>query len=294
MQIPESCRHDVDVAVNKLVRHNNLHLHASVVSKEQVHRLVAKLLENRSDKKHPKSPPASSENPAKAVVPPAKNSPPAADPLPPIAEPRASLPPVTEPRLAPLQETPEEAPGPSVSTVPKKESPQPAVGTSSGAADSSVIEEIEDDLDFGSDLEDLDLGLDSPGKPGADSSAMNPARDPYGVGADPFATAAPALDKAEVMAGKVDLNKVDEDVLKQAKALMEEDFSQNAVKPGDAEYVYDKRVEFETVEGPGEWDDSDSDDDEPQIDAGSPLSDGGSPISNAGSPVDEDDDMYNF
>ena len=32
MQIPESCRHDVDVAVNKRVRHNNLHLHASVVS----------------------------------------------------------------------------------------------------------------------------------------------------------------------------------------------------------------------------------------------------------------------
>merc|ERR1711988_1144565 len=44
MQIPESCAHDVELAVQKLIQHNNIHLHHSVVSKEQVRRLVERLL----------------------------------------------------------------------------------------------------------------------------------------------------------------------------------------------------------------------------------------------------------
>lgn len=219
MQLPSSCLHDADVAVHKLVRHNPIHLHASVVSKEQVKRLVAKLL----------SKPAS--------------------PKPAAAKPAAAKPAAPQAPASP-----------------------------------------EDLLD---DLGDLELDLDSPQQPGSSRPADPYAADPYAAaGGDPFAKPPVSLDKGEVMRGGVDLNKVDEEVLVKAKELMDEEFSKNALKPGDAGYEHDKRVEFEVVQGVGDWDD-DSDDEieEELIDAGSPLSMGG-----PGSPLDtgEDDDMYNF
>jgi hypothetical protein len=181
MQIPGSCLHDVDLAVNKLVRHNNIHLHPSVVSKAQVQRLVERLL-----------------------VEPAGNS---------LGE-------TTNPPF----------------------SPEPV---------------------------------------------QDPRSDPFAV-VDPFAKPEPQLNKREVMTGVVDLQRADDDVVKKAKALMEEDFEKHALKPGDDKFVYDKRVEFEVVEGHGEWDDDDSDSD---VGLGEhSLSTGQSPLE-TGSPGD---DMYAF
>lgn len=193
MQIPGSCLHDVDLAVKKLVRHNNIHLHPSVVSKEQVQRLVEKLFAQ----------PDSSQREVKSVPKPQTLAPP-------------------------------------------------------------------------------------------------PQSDPFSSGdpfADPFATPGPSLNKTEVMTGKLDLQKADEDVVTKAKEIMEEDFEKNALRPGDEGYVHDKRVEFDIAEGPGDWDE-DSEEEEESPDIRSPgnrsLSSGGSAL-DTGSPVDHgDDEMYNF
>ncbi len=118
-------------------------------------------------------------------------------------------------------------------------------------------------------------------------SAKDPyAKDPY---ADPFSKAQVSLNKHDVMTDKIDLNRADEEVVQKAKELMDEDFEQRVLRPGDPGFVYDKRVDFEIVEGPGDWDDA-SDADEPSVDAGSPLS--------IGSPLevgdDISDDAYHF
>ena len=72
MQIPASCLHDVEVAVSKLVRHNNIHLHASVVSKDQVTRLVTRLLAPPSpevvSKTESKESPTKKEEPIKSTA----------------------------------------------------------------------------------------------------------------------------------------------------------------------------------------------------------------------------------
>ncbi|KEG14711.1 hypothetical protein DQ04_00331040 [Trypanosoma grayi] len=54
----------------------------------------------------------------------------------------------------------------------------------------------------------------------------------------------------------VDLNDADDVTLREFKAKMEEKFVENAVRPGDPGYVYDKRLEVKPTER-SEWDDSD-------------------------------------
>jgi len=223
MQIPSSCLHDVGLAVQKLVRHNNIHLHPSVVSKDQVQRLVEKLI----------TPPAqqagSSQRDSKQTsdLPPASHT----SDLPPVSH-TSDLPPVSR-----------------TSDLP------PVSGMS-------------------------------------DPMSADPMSDPFANAHDPFAPVEPVLDKHDVMTGALDLNKADDDVVKKAKEIMEEDFEQNAVKPGDAGFVYDKREEFVAVEGPGDWDDDDSDDGEQQ----SPGMSSGQLDSPMDSPLDvgDDDDMYDF
>lgn len=177
MQIPESCLHDVDLAVKKLVRHNNIHLHPSIVSKEQVKRLVERLI------------------------------------------------------------------------------------AGSSAAPGFKVEQ-------------------------KDVLSRAAAADPFTAGGgDPFAQPEVALDKVEVMTGKLDLQTADDEVVKKAKEIMEEDFDKHALRPGDANFVYDKRIEFTPVEGAGDWDDDSSEDgieDEPSL----------GPV--VGTDDKEEDDMYNF
>ncbi|KAK7197278.1 CEP19-like protein [Novymonas esmeraldas] len=57
----------------------------------------------------------------------------------------------------------------------------------------------------------------------------------------------------------VDLNDADEVTLQEFKDVMNEKFKANVVKPGDAGYVYDKRVEVTRPAQSSEWDDDDSD-----------------------------------
>lgn len=54
-----------------------------------------------------------------------------------------------------------------------------------------------------------------------------------------------------------DLNKVDDEVLKRKKSVMEETFEKNLKKPGDPDYQYDIQMDFDEVEG-CEWDSEDS------------------------------------
>ena len=42
-----------------------------------------------------------------------------------------------------------------------------------------------------------------------------------------------------------DLNKLGDDEIKKKKEIMDETFNKNRIKPGDPDFVYDKRVDFE-------------------------------------------------
>lgn len=54
-----------------------------------------------------------------------------------------------------------------------------------------------------------------------------------------------------------DLNKLDDYELDKRKAAMDEDFEKNRLRPGDADYVYDKEVEFNEGKIESGWDDED-------------------------------------
>lgn len=51
-----------------------------------------------------------------------------------------------------------------------------------------------------------------------------------------------------------DMNKVRPSVLLHVKALMECNFDAHLLKPGDAGYVYDKRIDFEDAVSESSWD----------------------------------------
>ena len=60
--------------------------------------------------------------------------------------------------------------------------------------------------------------------------------------------------------GDLDLNKVDEGTLDQAKKNMNVDFLKNRIRPGDQGYEFDKQVDFaqvDEVESDNSWDDMD-------------------------------------
>ena len=52
-----------------------------------------------------------------------------------------------------------------------------------------------------------------------------------------------------------DLNKLDTNALKKEKAKMDVAFQEKQLKPGDAGFEYDKRVEFEGPKEANDWDD---------------------------------------
>lgn len=54
-----------------------------------------------------------------------------------------------------------------------------------------------------------------------------------------------------------DLNRVSEEELRRAKALMTVEFSKNQVKPGDPGYRYDVSVEFGAPTQDNDWDEED-------------------------------------
>jgi len=84
---------------------------------------------------------------------------------------------------------------------------------------------------------------------GAGGAASAPAAQP----APPPAPAAPPA-LAGVLAGIGDLQRAGPSALQAAKAKMELVFEANAVKPGDAAYVYDKRANFVEPSEASEWD----------------------------------------
>lgn len=55
-----------------------------------------------------------------------------------------------------------------------------------------------------------------------------------------------------------DLNKLDDDKLKERKAAMDIDFERNRIKPGDEDFMYDKEIEFpDTGKIESGWDEDD-------------------------------------
>ena len=61
----------------------------------------------------------------------------------------------------------------------------------------------------------------------------------------------------EKYAEQVDLCKVDQSELDEAKKRMDAGFEARRVRPGDAQYQYDIRVDFEPATEDNDWDDSD-------------------------------------
>ena len=53
-----------------------------------------------------------------------------------------------------------------------------------------------------------------------------------------------AVDMAKYDYSKLDLNKLDDDELKAHKKAMDELYTKNIVRPGDAGYQYDMRTDF--------------------------------------------------
>ncbi|PRP80009.1 hypothetical protein PROFUN_12296 [Planoprotostelium fungivorum] len=82
------------------------------------------------------------------------------------------------------------------------------------------------------------------------SSAM---RERGGITAAP-----PPIKSAQPAAGfdgDTNLNKLSHEEIVKAKGVMNETFVENQVKPGDAAFQYDKRVEFKQPAAASEWDD---------------------------------------
>jgi hypothetical protein len=114
---------------------------------------------------------------------------------------------------------------PSISAVPTLLAQKPvAVETpkESEKTDDDAFDDLLGDI-LGSDLDDLDYSSEDP------------------------------------LEGDVDLNKVDEGTLDQAKKNMNVAFLKNRVRPGDQGYEFDKRVDFAAVEieSDNSWDDMD-------------------------------------
>lgn len=96
---------------------------------------------------------------------------------------------------------------------------------------------------------------------GDGGSQSSPQQSPPATGTDAQRAATAAVDDVH------DLNRASEDELKAAKAAMEVAFERVALKPGDANYVHDKRVavpegELEDNDWDDEIDDFETDDEE--------------------------------
>jgi hypothetical protein len=59
-----------------------------------------------------------------------------------------------------------------------------------------------------------------------------------------------------------DLNKVSEEENARAKEIMSARFEKNRLQPGDAGYVYDKRVDFSGPTAPADWDDDEEEEED--------------------------------
>ena len=56
-------------------------------------------------------------------------------------------------------------------------------------------------------------------------------------------------------APKIDLKGKDISLIEQYKAQMQREFEMNVIKPGDPEFVYDLKVDFEPGSSENDWDD---------------------------------------
>jgi len=323
MQIPASCMQDIELAVKKLVRHNNVHLHRSVVSTDQVRRLVTKLLSEKPQEAPKATTKVDREKDLLRVFQACHGSD------------RGAIDSsllkafdvgkngwsrqrnegvrqnvgdgnITEAKFLEVYgiELRAESNEGFTSIVVHLLACAPQQPMMRSTIDSSSLKESVIEVDLGDSLglgdDDFmdDLGLDDglPGLGSGDSGGNkiggNPfGGDPMGGGGDPFNTC-PDLKKEDVMADKIDLNKADETVVAKAKELMDEDFHQKALRPGDEGFEYDKRIEFEVVQGAGDWDDESGSEEEELIEVEeleeslSPL---GSPLS-----IGDGEDPYNF
>lgn len=64
------------------------------------------------------------------------------------------------------------------------------------------------------------------------------------------------MDESSLDAGnlhEIDLNRCSDELNQKAKAIMSQEFESKRLKPGDPDFVYDKRIDFEPTES-NEWD----------------------------------------
>jgi len=70
-------------------------------------------------------------------------------------------------------------------------------------------------------------------------------------------TAAAREERLRLRGDDVDLQHVEQSELDRYKAAMEAEFEQNAIKPGDANWVHDVQVDFGDAEEDCGWDEED-------------------------------------
>lgn len=119
--------------------------------------------------------------------------------------------------------------------------------------------------DFENDFEDEDdndLSLPLPGsnakdKVGAEKNGGEAATEEGADADDGEAEAAAERERLRLRGDDVDLNKVEESELDTYKRLMEEEFQQKAIKPGDPNWQHDVQVDFGDAEEDCGWDEED-------------------------------------
>ncbi|KAL9646963.1 hypothetical protein ABK040_013821 [Willaertia magna] len=85
------------------------------------------------------------------------------------------------------------------------------------------------------------------------SITNKPLTDPEAMVQKKFLT---SEDVNSLIQSNVNLNKLNDEGLKQVKKHMERDFEKNLLKPGDKGYVYDKTVDFSSIpKKTSSWDD---------------------------------------
>ena len=134
------------------------------------------------------------------------------------------------------------------------------VGTKSPDLDEELVEE-EDIPDYADDFEDDDfededddLPLPLPGS-NAKDKVGGEERTANSEAAEE--TAAAREERLRLRGDDVDLQHVEQSELDRYKAAMEAEFEQNAIKPGDANWVHDVQVDFGDAEEDCGWDEED-------------------------------------
>ena len=122
-------------------------------------------------------------------------------------------------------------------------------------------DDFEDDFE---DEDDNDLSLPLPGSNAKDKVEVEKKAEAEkgDQTAERQETADEKEERLRLRGDDVDLNQVEETELEKYKRLMEEEFSKNAIKPGDANWQHDVQVDFGEAEEECGWDEEDEEVDE--------------------------------